>query len=98
MGEAAAWLSRSPGVTDLIVDLPSVDRYESVKTLAHRVFFGLTEDGEGGPPYADRLITELARAPPDSLETGFYGMSLQVSPFKGTDAAPTRVLLYPLAG
>lgn len=85
------------GVTSLVVDLPSLDRAEDGGALtAHRIFWGL-------PPAAldahqarrgRALVTEFAYVP-DAAPDGLYLLDLQVPAF-GTDAAPSRPVLYPV--
>ena len=91
----AATLLVERGITDLVIDLPSIDReHDEGRLTAHRIFFGL-------PPAATALtaaarpsatITELA-AVPDELGDGPYLLELQL-PALGGDAVPSRPLLY----
>lgn len=93
--EAAAWLVER-GIEHLLVDLPSIDRAQDGGLLAaHRVFWGLPA-GSRSRALAARptaTITELCYVP-DALADGLYLLSLQLPAFM-SDAAPSRVLLYP---
>ncbi len=94
--EAMRWLVER-GVTSLVVDLPSLDRADDGGRLAaHREYWGLPPGSED-PAQATRghaLVTELAYVP-DSVPDGLYLLDLQVPAF-GSDAAPSRPVLYPL--
>jgi len=93
--EAAARLVEL-GIEHLLVDLPSIDRAQDGGLLAaHRVFWGLPA-GSRSRALAARpaaTITELCYVP-DTLDDGLYLLSLQLPAFV-SDAAPSRVLLYP---
>jgi len=94
--EAMRWLVER-GVTSLVVDLPSLDRADDGGRLAaHREYWGLPP-GSGDAAQATRgqaLVTELAYVP-DAVPDGLYLLDLQVPAF-GSDAAPSRPVLYPL--
>jgi kynurenine formamidase len=94
--DAMQWLVER-NVTSLVVDLPSLDRADDGGLLAaHRVYWGLPT-GCVDATQAQRgqaLVTELAFVP-DSTADGLYLLDLQVPAF-GTDAAPSRPVLYPL--
>jgi kynurenine formamidase len=94
--EAMRWLVER-GVTSLVVDLPSLDRADDGGRLAaHREYWGLPP-GSDDATQATRgqaLVTELAYVP-DSVADGPYLLDLQVPAF-GSDAAPSRPVLYPL--
>jgi len=94
--EAIRWLV-GRGVNSLVVDLPSLDRADDGGRLAaHREYWGLPPGSEDATQ-ATRgraLVTELAYVP-DSLPDGLYLLDLQVPAF-GSDAAPSRPVLYPL--
>ena len=94
--EAMRWLVEH-GVNSLVVDLPSLDRADDGGHLAaHREYWGLPP-GSRDAAEATRgqaLVTELAYVP-DSVPDGLYLLDLQVPAF-GSDAAPSRPVLYPL--
>ena len=94
--DAMRWLVER-GVTSLVVDLPSLDRADDGGRLAaHREYWGLPP-GSDDATQATRgqaLVTELAYVP-DSVPDGLYLLDLQVPAF-GSDAAPSRPVLYPL--
>jgi kynurenine formamidase len=93
--EAARFLVER-GVEHLLVDVPSIDRaHDGGLLAAHRIFWGLP-DGSRSLALAARpeaTITELVYVP-DVIPDGLYLLSLQVPAFM-SDAAPSRVLLYP---
>jgi kynurenine formamidase len=84
-------------VESLVVDLPSLDRADDGGGLAaHRLFWGLPA-GARDARMARRghaLVTELAYVP-ESARDGLYLLELHVPAF-GTDAAPSRPVLYPV--
>jgi len=94
--EAMRWLVER-GISSLVVDLPSLDRADDGGRLAaHREYWGLPP-GSDDATQATRgqaLVTELAYVP-DSVADGLYLLDLQVPAF-GSDAAPSRPVLYPL--
>jgi kynurenine formamidase len=94
--DAMRWLVER-GVHSLVVDLPSLDRADDGGRLAaHREYWGLPP-GSVDAMQATRgqaLVTELAYVP-DSVPDGLYLLDLQVPAF-GSDAAPSRPVLYPL--
>ena len=94
--EAMRWLVERD-VHSLVVDLPSLDRADDGGQLAaHREYWGLPP-GATDATLATRggaLVTELAYVP-DSVPDGLYLLDLQVPAF-GSDAAPSRPVLYPL--
>jgi kynurenine formamidase len=79
------------GISQLLVDLPSVDREEDDGQLsAHKTFWGLDQ----GEIRRNNTITELIYVPasvPDEL----YLLNLQVMNL-ANDAAPSRPIVYPL--
>jgi kynurenine formamidase len=94
--EAMRWLV-ARGVTSLVVDLPSLDRADDGGRLAaHREYWGLPPGSEDAAQATrgQALVTELAYVP-DSVADGLYLLDLQVPAF-GSDAAPSRPVLYPL--
>jgi kynurenine formamidase len=94
--DAMEWIV-ARGVSSLVVDLPSLDRAEDGGVLAaHRIYWGLPF-GERDAQLAARgraLVTELAYVPPAAPD-GLYLLDLHVPAF-GTDAAPSRPVLYPV--
>jgi hypothetical protein len=85
------------GIRHLVVDLPSVDRFDDAGRLtAHRCFWGLPAGATNfaAATRGKATITELAYVD-DSVEDGCYLLNLQVAPF-AADAAPSRPILYPL--
>ncbi|MBK7904828.1 MAG: cyclase family protein [Proteobacteria bacterium] len=94
--EAMRWLVER-GVNSLVVDLPSLDRADDGGRLAaHREYWGLPPGCEDAAQATrgQALVTELAYVP-DSVPDGLYLLDLQVPAF-GSDAAPSRPVLYPL--
>jgi arylformamidase len=93
--EAAAWLV-TQGISQLVTDLPSMDRSQDEGRLtAHRVFFGLPP-GSRRAQEAQRAratITELAWIAP-TVRDGLYLLDLQLPAFL-CDAAPSRPVLFP---
>ena len=81
------------GIDHLVLDLPSLDRYEDGGLLPnHRIFWQLPLGGRAAA--AHRTVTELALIPKEALD-GLYLLDLQV-PRMLCDAAPSRPLLFPL--
>jgi arylformamidase len=94
--EAMQWLVER-GVNSLVVDLPSLDRADDGGRLAaHREYWGLPPDSDDATQAtrSQALVTELAYVP-DLVADGLYLLDLQVPAF-GSDAAPSRPVLYPL--
>jgi arylformamidase len=94
--EAIRWLV-GRGVASLVVDLPSLDRADDGGRLAaHREFWGLPPGSEDAAQATrgHALVTELAYVP-DPVVDGLYLLDLQVPAF-GSDAAPSRPVLYPV--
>jgi kynurenine formamidase len=94
--EAMRWLAER-SVNSLVVDLPSLDRADDGGRLAaHREYWGLPPGCEDAAQATrgEALVTELAYVP-DSVPDGLYLLDLQVPAF-GSDAAPSRPVLYPL--
>lgn len=82
-------------VRHLLVDTPSVDRYDDQGRLAgHRIFWGMEKTGHAASRSERRhaTVTELIYVP-DALKDGLYLLSLQVPAFM-SDAAPSRPILY----
>ncbi len=81
----------------LLVDLPSVDRAHDQGLLsAHHVFWEVPPGSHRPTPRSrrDRTITEMIYVP-DDVPDGMYLLSIQIPDFC-TDAAPARVLLFPV--
>ncbi|MBL7662641.1 cyclase family protein [bacterium] len=83
-------------VRHLLVDLPSVDRAADQGLLSnHRIFWnvlpGVRELTSG--ERRDATITEMVYVP-ESIKDGNYLVAIQIPHFK-TDAAPSRIILYP---
>ncbi|MEM6264034.1 MAG: cyclase family protein [Bacteroidota bacterium] len=85
------------GVEHLLVDMPSVDRmHDEGKLCNHHTYWevnmGAFEERESG--YSQKTITEMVFVP-EEVEDGLYGVEIQV-PDWCSDAAPSRVRLYPV--
>lgn len=81
------------GVDHLLVDLPSVDKEEDGGALAaHKAFWRYPSEAVR----ATATITEMVRIP-DDVPDGLYLLDLQVMNW-ALDAAPSRPVLYPVAG
>lgn len=97
--EAVQWL-REKKIDHLLLALPSLDREEDGGRLPnHHRFFGVSPESslkEGGASEEarTRTITELLLVPA-SLEEGIFALSLRF-PAWGSDAAPSRPILYRL--
>ncbi len=83
-----AWLAEI-GIIHWVVDLPSVDREEDGGLLANHHGFWRYPDATR----VDALITELAFVP-EGAKVGWYVLQWSVCRWK-TDAAPSRLILYP---
>lgn len=85
------------GVRHLLVDTPSLDRYDDGGRLAaHRRFWGLAPGSyEANNARRECTITELIYVD-DDIADGSYLLNLQIAPFV-SDAAPSRPLLFPLS-
>ena len=76
------------GVRHLLIDTPSIDRYDDNGKLGnHHIFF---KNNHGG--YNLNTITELIFVP-DEYEDGKYFLSIGLPNFK-LDAAPSRPIIY----
>tara|TARA_B000000557_G_C20805403_1_gene457459 strand:- start:599 stop:1426 length:828 start_codon:yes stop_codon:yes gene_type:complete len=81
------------GIDHLVLDLPSLDRYEDGGSLPnHRIFWQLKPGSRAHGGH--RTVTELALVP-NEAQDGVYLLDLQV-PRMLCDAAPSRPLLFPL--
>lgn len=87
----------SLGVQHLVVDFPSVDKaWDEGKLSNHRIFWNV-EPGVKRLVGNERIqctITEMVYVP-DEVGDGEYILSIQVPHFI-IDAAPSRLLLYPI--
>lgn len=87
---AATARLRDLGAHILLTDLPSLDREDDPRLLAHRAF--LLDDT--GTMLPGRAIGEILTIPP-GVPDGIY--LLQIAPLRWSlDASPVRPLLYPL--
>ena len=94
--DAMRQLSALP-VYHLMVDLPSVDRmFDDGKLNAHHIFWNIEPQSRvaGDAARLDRSITEMIYVP-EEVPDGLYLASIHIPPFR-SDAAPSRVLLYPV--
>ncbi len=84
------------GVEHLLVDTPSLDRFDDGGQLAaHRLFWRLPPGARktDSETRVEATVTEMVFVD-DSAADGIYLLDLQVAPFR-SDAAPSRPLLYP---
>tara|TARA_Y100001970_G_C14021868_1_gene743962 strand:+ start:124 stop:924 length:801 start_codon:yes stop_codon:yes gene_type:complete len=80
---------KSLGIEHLIVDIPSIDRFDDGGNLGnHQIFWGLTDIPN------NNTITELAFIS-NEIKDGFYILSLNVSNIN-LDASPCRPIIYPI--
>jgi arylformamidase len=84
--EAATWM-REQGIEHLLLDLPSVDKEDDSKLLAHHAYWHYPENTR-----EHATITELIYVP-DSIPDGIYLLNLQVASFEN-DASPSKPVLY----
>ena len=94
--DAISWL-RDFGCQHLLVDLPSIDRMHDDGHLTNHHLFWRVPEGQHQMSLnscRDRTITEMVFVP-DSIDDGYYLLNLQVPAF-GSDAAPSRPVLYGL--
>lgn len=85
------------GIKHLIVDIPSIDRvFDEGKLSAHHIFWNIPPGSHQvtADSHRDRTITELVYIP-DEIPDGHYLTNIQIPNFVA-DAAPSRVLLFPL--
>jgi len=85
-------------IKHLIVDLPSVDRmFDEGKLSAHYIFWNIFPGSRQTTTGARRehTITELVYVP-NEIPDGHYLVNIQIPNFVA-DAAPSRVLLFPLS-
>lgn len=84
------------GVKHLVLDIPSLDRtFDEGRLTAHHLFWGVEEESHevAGQP-STKTITEMAYIA-DEITDGHYFLNIQIPNFV-TDAAPSRLTLYPL--
>lgn len=77
------------GIKHLLIDLPSVDKEDDPKLMAHHIFWNYPEAS-----VSEKTITELIFIP-DEVPDGVYLLNLQVAPFVN-DASPCKPIIYPL--
>ncbi len=78
------------GIEHLIVDLPSVDREEDGGEVAgHKAFWSISTSID-----KNKTITEMVYIA-NNIKDGLYLSSINAVPFE-LDAAPSRILLYPI--
>lgn len=83
------------GISNLLVDLPSIDRlFDDGKLANHRTFWQVDEERAINNDYSHKTITEFIYAK-DSVNDGYYLLDIQIPPFL-SDAAPSTPLLYKL--
>ena len=76
------------GIRHLVVDTPTIDRYDDGGILGnHHLFF------EKKPPYK-KTITEMAYID-DKIKDGSYLMTIEIPPMV-LDAAPSRIFIFKL--
>lgn len=84
-------------IKHLIVDIPSVDRmFDGGRLSAHHIFWNIPPGSRQAAPEAHRskTITEMVYIPGE-IPDGHYLANIQIPNF-AADAAPSRVLLFPL--
>jgi len=86
------------GITNLIVDLPSIDREDDEGKLSgHCSFFEFDKESQistaSDKQLSKNTITEFCFVP-SFVKDGFFMCELQIAPFN-CDASPSRPLLYP---
>ena len=87
--ELLAWLAKK-NVTQVLVDLPSVDReVDEGKLAAHKAFWNLPHQ-----PRTEACITELIYVP-NNIVDGIYLLNLQIISLE-MDASPSKPILYKL--
>jgi arylformamidase len=87
---AASW-AREFGIQHLLIDLPSIDKEDDSKLLAHHAWWNYP-----GEPQIGSTITELIYIP-DSIPDGCYLLNQQIASFEN-DASPSKPVLYKLKG
>jgi arylformamidase len=74
-------------IKHLLTDLPSIDREDDGKLIAHHSFFNLDNDSS-----SPKTITEMIYAS-NEVEDGLYWLDLQIAGFE-SDASPSKPILY----
>lgn len=85
------------GVKHLLTDLPSVDRmFDEGKLSAHHIFWNVAPGSRRVTPRSrrEKTITEMIYVPAE-ISDGLYLANIQIPNFV-SDAAPSRVLLFPV--
>lgn len=85
------------GIKHLIVDLPSVDRmFDEGRLSAHHIFWNIPPGSHQATAGAhhNQTITEMVYVP-DEIPDGYYLANIQIPNFVA-DAAPSRVILFPV--
>lgn len=85
------------GIKHLIVDIPSLDRmFDEGKLSAHHIFWNIPPASRQATAEAhhNQTITEMVYIP-NEIPDGHYLANIQIPNFVA-DAAPSRVLLFPL--
>lgn len=83
------------GISNLLVDLPSIDRlYDDGLMTNHRAYWQVDDARSVNPKTVNMTITEFIYAA-DSVADGYYLLEIQIPPFL-SDAAPSTPLLYKL--
>ena len=75
------------GIMHLLTDLPSLDKEDDNKLLAHHAFFR-----EGDSWNKKKTVTEMVFVP-DEIPDGLYALNLQMAAFE-SDASPSKPVLY----
>lgn len=82
-------------VSNLLVDLPSIDRlYDDGLMSNHRTYWQVDDARNVNPKTAHKTVTEFIYAA-DSVKDGYYLLEIQIPPFL-SDAAPSTPILYNL--
>jgi len=83
------------GISNLLVDLPSIDRlYDDGLMMNHKNFWQVGDDREVNPDTVNKTVTEFIYAD-DKIADGYYLLDIQIPPFL-SDAAPSTPLLFKL--
>lgn len=83
------------GISNLLVDLPSIDRlYDDGLMTNHRAFWKVDDVRNINPDTKNKTVTEFIYAA-DSVKDGYYLLEIQIPPFL-SDAAPSTPILYKL--
>jgi arylformamidase len=75
------------GIEHLLTDLPSLDKVDDSKLLAHHAFFR-----EGENWNKKKTVTEMVFVP-DEIPDGLYALNLQMAAFE-SDACPSKPVLF----